>query len=76
MLPVLHTVVAVVEIADQVVLDLVAVTSAVTGTSGEEAVEEDTAAVVVDMVAAVMVVVVVDMAAAMVEVQVVPGTRY
>jgi hypothetical protein len=75
MLPVLHTVVAVVEIADQVVLDLVAVTSAVTGTSGEEVVEEDTAAAVVDMVAVVMVVVV-DMAASTVEVQLVPGTRY
>jgi len=74
MLPILHTVVVVVEIADQVVLDLVAVTSAVTGTLGAGAVEEDTAAVVVDMVAAVMVVV--DMAAAMVEVQLVPGTRY
>jgi hypothetical protein len=75
MLPVLHTVVAVVEIADQVVLDLVAVTSAVTGTSGEAAEEEDIVAVVVDMVAVVMVVVV-DMAAATVEVQLVPGTRY
>jgi RecA/RadA recombinase len=62
-------VVAVVEIADQVVLDLVAVTSAVTGTSGEEVVEEDTAVVMV-------VVVVVDMVAATVEVQLVPGTRY
>ena len=68
MLPVLHTVVAVVEIADQVVLDLVAVTSAVTGTSGEAAAEED--------IVAVVMVVVVDMAAATVEVQLVPGTRY
>jgi len=60
--------------ADQVVLDLVAVTSAVTGTSGEVAVVEDMVAAAVDMVVEVMAAV--DMVAAMVEVQQVPGIKY
>jgi hypothetical protein len=65
------------ETADQVVLDLVAVTSAVTETSGEEVVvEEDMVAAAVGTVVEVMAAaVVVDMVAAMVEVQLVPGTK-
>ena len=50
--------------ADQVVLDLVAVTSAVTGTSGEVAVVEDMVAAAVDMVVEVMAAV--DMVAAVI----------
>lgn len=63
------------ETADQAVLDLVAVTSAVTGTSGEEVVVEVMVAAAVTVVE-VMVAVAADMVAAMVEVQLVPGTKY
>jgi len=67
--------VAVAGTADQVVLDLVAVTSAVTETSGEEvAVVEDMVVAAVDM--AVEVMAAVDMVVAMVEVQQVPGIKY
>ena len=62
--------VAVAGTADQVVLDLVAVTSAVTETSGEEV------AVVEDMVVAAVDMAVEDMVVAMVEVQQVPGIKY
>lgn len=61
------------ETVDQVELDLVAVTSAVTGTSGAEVVVEDMVAAVVGT--AVEVIAVVDMVVVMVEVQLVPGTK-